>query len=124
MRSAKTAKAEIRLLTPDIVYMRIFDEAHLELGDVKELNRLKRELVGNNAHSVLLVSGKYTTIAKEAREFSSGKEVGENRKAKAIVVSSLAQSLIANFFIKFHRTGSKVRAFDNEAAALAWLQRQ
>ena len=122
MKNIKTAKAEISLLKDNIVRMQILDYTHLEEEDVVEFNHIKKGLVGNNIHKVLLVSGKYTTISKEAREFSGKREIGENRIAKAIVVNSLAQALIANFFVKFQKSQSKVKVFSREDEALLWLK--
>ena len=122
MKRVKTPKAEISLLDNYIVRMQIFDYIHLEEEDILEFNTIKIELTDGQAYKELFVSGKYTSLSKEARELLAKKEMGLNRIAKAIVVTSLAQRFIANFIRKFNKSKSKVKVFNSEEEAMQWFE--
>jgi hypothetical protein len=119
----KTSKAEVCLLRDNLVKITVNDNVHLEAEDVIEINRAKRALVKGTRHTVLLLSGKFTSISKEAREISAYKAVSENRIAKAIVINSLAQRIIGDFFIRRINSRESIKLFDKEEEAFLWLRR-
>jgi len=45
-------------------------------------------------------------------------------QAKAIIVNSMANRIVGNFIIKFHKPIAKTRLFSDEETALAWLREQ
>jgi hypothetical protein len=121
MNTIETQKALVSLLEGNIVRIMVKNNSHLETDDILEINKVKRRLVEDRKHSVLLLSGNDTTISPEARELSAAREIGENRCAKAIVTTSFAQVIIGNFFIRFNRPPGAVRLFVSEKDARAWL---
>jgi hypothetical protein len=63
------------------------------------------------------------TFSPEARKYMAESPlVNEVRVAQAIIVSSLAGRLIANFYIKFNKPPRPVRVFNDEASAKKWLK--
>ena len=121
MKEIELEKATLSLLSDNIVKMQIHDGAHLESRDIVQIHKAKLTMGGNEKHAVLLLSGKETTITKQAREISGHQDIGTNRKAKAIVVNSLAQRIIGNFFMRMQRSESKVKIFNTENEAHLWL---
>ena len=103
--------------------MTIHSGVHLEKEDVFEINKMKSALIRDNYHCVLHVCGTETSMGKEARELFASKESAENQLAKAIVINSLAQKLMANFFIRFNKPPEPVKVFGKEEEALAWLDK-
>jgi hypothetical protein len=68
---------------------------------------------------VLLDANVAGDISHEARdEFAKSKY----RLAVAIVTNSLANKLLGNFFIKFHKPLSSSRIFSDEPSAIEWLR--
>jgi len=68
----------------------------------------------------------YATITDEARNFSTQPFVYASVIAQAIVVSSLASRLIANFLITFHKKNKDVemQLFNDYNKALNWLKQK
>ncbi len=94
------------------------DNIHLELKDVKELNVFYQNL-NSGPMRVLAISGKFMTSTKEAREYAqarNSKAIGE-----AIVIHSLAQRLIAQFYTRFRKADHPTKVFANEKDARTWL---
>lgn len=122
MKKIITSKAEIVLLKEGFVRINIADGVHLEVEDSLAIHEAKLKLLPpGGKHVVLVDSGKFSTISKEAREFSAKDEISDNRIAKALVVHSLAQKLIGDFFIRVNKPKGKTRMFVSESKAIRWL---
>lgn len=106
-----------------IVYIKIDENCEIDLNDsVKQLTFLRSKFDGVNKHLVLADLGAYTTISKEAREFSERPESNEITMATAVLTRSLAQRIIVNFIISIiKKQAMKLRAFDNKEKAIEWL---
>ncbi len=106
-----------------IVYIKIDDNGEIDLNDsVKQVNYLRSKFDGVNKHLVLADVGTYTTISKEAREFSERPESNEITKATAVLTNSLAQRIIVNFIIRIiKKQPMKLRAFEKKEKAIEWL---
>jgi hypothetical protein len=71
---------------------------------------------------VLVEPGRYTSISKEAREFSTLPESNNMTMASAVIVKSIAHRIIINFIINFIRQQNmKMRMFDDKNKAIEWL---
>jgi len=69
--------------------------------------------------------GKFTTITKEAREYSQRPESNSTTLANAVVVKSLAQRILINFMIAvIHQQTMKMKIFDSKEKAIEWLLSQ
>ncbi|MCW3077640.1 MAG: hypothetical protein JWO32_2249 [Bacteroidetes bacterium] len=106
-----------------ILYILLEDNVTIELKDSeRQLEFLKSKFDGTNKMRVLVESGRYTEISKEAREFSSQPGVNSMTLATAVIVKSLAHRIIINFIINFTRQQAmKMRMFDNKEKAIDWL---
>jgi hypothetical protein len=62
------------------------------------------------------------SIDRPAREFFMGND--GNYRAVALVASSPATRMLANFFLGLKRGGTPVKMFTADADAVAWLQAQ
>lgn len=113
----------IELWDNGIVFIKIDDNAEVSLIDSKkQYEFLKSKYDGKNKLKVLVLPGRYTSISKEAREFSTIPENNEMTIASAIVVRSLAHRIIINFIISINRQQKmKMRMFDNKQKAIDWL---
>ena len=106
-----------------IIYIQIDDKAEIELEDAKrQYEFLLSKFNGKNKHRVLVEPGKFTTLTKEAREFSQRPESNAMTLATAIITHSLAQRIIINFMISIiHQQTMKMRMFESKKKAIEWL---
>ncbi|MGZ3901511.1 MAG: DUF7793 family protein, partial [Bacteroidia bacterium] len=106
-----------------IFYIKLEDHIVVEVEDSKrQLEYLRAHFDGVNKMRVLVETGQYTDITKEAREFSARPESNAMTMASAVIVKSLAHRLIINFIINFTRQQAmKMRMFDDKEKAIEWL---
>jgi hypothetical protein len=70
----------------------------------------------------LWIIGEHTNPDKDAREYACLKENTSFRSADALVISSLSQRIVANFYLKVNKPPVPTRFFLTESDALKWLQ--
>lgn len=71
---------------------------------------------------VLITGGLHSSNDEDFRNYNASEEVMQYCSAVAMVISSLAQAIIANFFIKFHKPTVPTRFFTSEEKAVEWLK--
>ncbi|MBA3679700.1 MAG: hypothetical protein H0W73_00705 [Bacteroidetes bacterium] len=106
-----------------IIFIKLDDNSEVTLTDAKEHHAfLKAKFDGKNKLRVLTESGRYTTIAKEAREFSTLPETNKMTLGSAVIIKSLAHRILINFIISFARQQNMhMRMFENKDNAVEWL---
>jgi hypothetical protein len=106
-----------------IIYIKLKDNIQIELKDsMKQVAFFKSKYDGINKHLVLVESGTYTSISKEAREFSTQLDSYEMTAATAVIVKSLAHRILINFIINFsNQLKMKMRMFEDKQKAIHWL---
>jgi hypothetical protein len=99
------------------------DNVEVGLSDSKEQYEVLRSRYdGKTKFKILVEPGRYTSISKEAREFSTLPESNAMTAATAVVVQSLAHRLVINFVITFiQKQSMKMRMFDSKEKAIEWL---
>jgi len=115
--------SSIEIWDNGIVFIRIDDNSEVSLQDSKDQQAfLTAKYDGRNKHLVLVEPGRYTSISKEAREFSTLPESNNMTMASAVIVKSIAHRIIINFIINFIRQQNmKMRMFDDKNKAIEWL---
>ena len=117
----ETKKFSLVLLEPQIIKLTVVDGIELEQQDAIAMIAEAVTLANGNPYAILFDAHISGTISFEAREeFAKSKK----RKAVAIVTNSLANKLLGNFFINFHKPSSSSRIFSTEEAAIEWLRSQ
>jgi hypothetical protein len=106
-----------------IIFIKIDDNTEIGLEDSKKQYAfLLSKYNGKDKHIILVEPGRYTTISKEAREFSEKPETNEMTSKTAVIVKSLAHRIVINFIISIIRQQTmKMRMFDNKKKAIEWL---
>lgn len=106
-----------------IIFFSLKDHAKIELEDAKlHYEYLKRRYDGQTKYKILVETGRYTDITKEAREFSSRPETNAMTLASAVIVKSLPHRIIINFMINMtRRQKMKMKMFDKKEKAIEWL---
>jgi hypothetical protein len=115
--------AKVEIWENGIVYYHLNDNIEVSISDSKAMfNILLSRYDGSTKFIVLVNPGRYTTISKEAREFSTDPKSNEMTAATAVLVKSLAQRLVINFIISFTRQQAmRMKMFDNRKKAITWL---
>ena len=112
----------VSLLEDNIIKLRIKEQSIVDIDDVKEVQVVKRKLIGDKKHTVLFVTPKLGSMTREARDYSASPDVNLNAIAKAVVLNGLAMRIITNFFINFNKPPVEHKVFENEIDALEWLR--
>jgi hypothetical protein len=123
LEKIQTRTGSIELWDNGIIFYKMKDHTTIELEDSKvQLDFLKSKFNGKNKIPVLVQSGRYTDISKEAREFSAQPESNIATLASAVIVQTLAHRIIINFLINLTRQQNmKMRMFMKKKEAIEWL---
>ena len=114
-------KISLQLIESQIIRMTVVEGIELEQNDAKEAIVEAVRLAEGKNYAILLNANVSGNISFEAREeFAKS----EKRIAVAIVTDLLANKLLGNFFIKFHKPSSSSRIFSDEQTAIEWLRTQ
>jgi hypothetical protein len=106
-----------------IIFIKLDDNSEVSLADAKHHHEfLKSKFDGINRMRVLTESGRYTSISKEAREFSTLPDTNKMTLASAVIIKSLAHRIVINFIISFARQQNMhMRMFEKKSKAIDWL---
>lgn len=123
IKSFKDRISTVEVWDNGIFFIKLEDHANIELEDsMRQLEILKKNFDGVNKMRVLVESGRYTDISKEAREFSARPESNTMTLGSAVIVKSLAHRIIINFLINFTRQQKmRMKMFDDKEKAIQWL---
>jgi len=79
---------------------------------------------GNPTRMIIDARGKYAIITPEAKDYlAHNEEIIKIRKAHAILVDSVANRLLANFYFKFNKPLGPGKVFNSKQSALLWLSK-
>ena len=96
------------------------DDVEIVIDDAVGLIDYLRDTVQSNPDvKVLSVVGKYTSITPQAREYIEKARTGI--KSEAIIVKSLPQKIIVDFYMNIAQQDHPVKIFKEEAEGVAWL---
>lgn len=115
--------ATVEFYDNGIINFKLDDNTEVTLSDSKEqFEVLRSRYDGKTKFKILVEPGRYTSISKEAREFSTLPDSNAMTAANAVVVQSLAHRLVINFVITFvQKQSMKMRMFDSKEKAIEWL---
>ncbi len=116
--------AFIAPLEDSIILFIMKGDTIIELQDAKEIYSITMRITAGRKYASLVDAREHVFLSKEAREWSTQTELHQNLIAQAIVVSSLANRLIANFIVRFNRSQSPMRVFSKVETARIWLDEQ
>ena len=121
--SVRQRIATVDFWSNGITNLRIDDNVEVTLQDSEEQYEILRSRYdGKTQYRILVEPGRFTTITKEAREFSTVPERNAMTLANAVIVRSLAHRIIINFLINFmQKQNMRMRMFDSKDKAVEWL---
>lgn len=124
LKEIKTKNVTILLLRPGIIENIIHHHATIEKEDILEMKQINKQLSGGLPYVVLIDSGTFTDITKEARELLASQEFGEKTIAKALFVRSLGHRIVGQFYIKINKPYVNTKIFADREKAIDWLTDQ
>jgi hypothetical protein len=110
-----------RLRKDGIVEIRHDDNHACTTEDAKDISRVIGVLGQGKPVPVLRIVGKRTTANADVREFAASKAAQKNIVAEAIVIHSLSQRIVGNFYLKMNRPEKPTQLFSSVKEAEAWL---
>ena len=107
-----------------IIQLNCNDDVVYEIPQIKENLDCIRKIGKGKKLPVLNISGKYTSASKDAREFTARAEFSiDCISAEAFVVNSVAQKIMANFYLRINKPKVPTAFFNNEKDAIIWLKK-
>jgi hypothetical protein len=99
------------------------DEVLIDLEAIKLIDVHCDEIVAGRRLKRLVVSGKKTLMTKEARQYGQDKSKSSKDLiiAEAVVVNTLPQKMVANFYFAFIRDFYPAKFFTDINKAKDWL---
>ena len=99
------------------------DEVLIDLEAIKLIDAHCDEIVAGRRLKRLVVSGKKTLMTKEARQYGQDKSKSSKDLiiAEAVVVNTLPQKMVANFYFAFIRDFYPAKFFTDINKAKDWL---
>lgn len=113
--------AVIKLRKDNILHIHVTLTEDFELENSKEIFVARNELTNNTAYPHLYTGGKFLNPSDEVTQFAASEERNELVVADAYVIHSLAQRIIANFYLKFRSPIRPTKFFTDEDKAITWL---
>lgn len=114
----------IYLIEDDIIVIDLQKDAEIDEDGALDLIQGLRQFYSGQKLKVLTdAHSKNVTANKEARKIlSSSNALNEIIESNAIVVTTLAVAMIANFFMKVNKPQFKTKLFRVKDEAIAWLK--
>lgn len=118
--------AEICLNETGIIVLKYKPDYMVELKDVKEVEQTFLQLASDgNIYCLMDTSGRFHDFTIEAQRFLSNEAsiVRDNKiKGSAVVINSLPNRILANFFSKIFKPNFPMKIFSNQEEGIEWLK--
>ena len=118
--SIRTRVGEVFLDANRFVVVRYNEIAEIGMKDLVEIENAVFSLTDGRDAYVLAILGKYSVTTNEARHYLQ-KAKTPCTLAQAVVVHSVAQRVIGNFYARFKQKEFPVRMFGSRNDATNWL---
>jgi hypothetical protein len=124
IKEIRTSTVRIRLLKSGIIHYTYLLNSEIDEQGHQINHDALIELVGKNElFPILIDSEGQINITLEGRKKVRELEAIVPLSHRAIVISTLSQRILANFYIKFHKPLVSTKVFDTHIEALAWLNK-
>lgn len=114
----------MRLLDGDILMIEVKANTEVLLNDVKEMVNTAGELGNNRKLKNLIVAGEYSSMHTQATLYMKTEEAHRYTRVEAIVISSLAQRIVGNFYLGIVNLKRPSKLFNSVEKAIEWLTSQ
>lgn len=121
MQRIDLGAAAVHLRQDGILHVHIKRGAHLTMHEALETFKAMQFVGDGRKYPVLIDAGEFVTIDPDVFVFAASKEGNLYTSADAIAYHSLAQKLLANFYVLHYKPVVPTRTFDEVAKATHWL---
>ena len=115
------AFASVRLRSDGIVQINTEENKLITITETIQIHNKVDELNHHKPAYILHVPGMHTNADDETRKYLASEEGLKNRAALGFVITSFAQRLVGNFFLKINKPKIPVAFFDTQEKAEKWL---
>jgi len=122
MKKLDFKNLSVSLLKEGILHIHLNTNSEITMADAMLAVEAMEKLGGGKKHPVFIDAGAFCSVDKEVREFSASKESNIFTLADAIAYNSLAQKIIANFYVNQNEPTVPTKVFSSMADALTWLK--
>lgn len=122
MKKIELKKSTVSLMDEGILHIHLKTGCEIELSDAILIVEAMGKLGEGEKFPVLIDAGEFTSIDKEVRIFSASAESNIYTLADAIAYYSLAQKLIADFYVKHNKPVVPTQVFSDKDKAIQWLK--
>ncbi len=122
MKKMQLKNSEVTLTDDRIIHIHLKAHAEIELSDAILIVEAMGKLGGGKKFPVLIDAGEFTSVDKEVRIFSASAESNIYTLADAIAYYSLAQKLVADFYVKHNKPAVPTQVFSDKDKAIQWLK--
>lgn len=122
MNKIELKKSTVSLMDECILHIHLKAGCEIGLSDAVLIVEAMGKLSKGKKMPVLIDAGEFTSVDKEVRIFSASVESNLYTLADAIAYYSLAQKLVANFYIIHNEPSVPTKAFSNKPEAIEWLK--
>lgn len=123
MKSEKIETSKFFIwIDENIVFLEYKLGIEVEVEDIKEYNNAILELGKGRKLPLLVDAREGASISPEARLYAASAVSTNLKLASAIVVNTLPNKLIANFYINFNKPLIPSKVFTSMAEAVEWLK--
>lgn len=124
VKSIDLGYSTVNLRNDGIIQVNYGDDLEIDLKEAEEIQYTIGLLTEGKKALVLNIAGKSTSATSEARNHSASPDGVRYTIADAFVINSLAQKILANFYINFHKPLVNTKFFDTTQKAVDWLKSQ
>jgi hypothetical protein len=110
-----------QIIEGDIFNLYFFPNEHAMASDFKAGYDAYNTLRNGELLKLIIEHGEYTIIDTSAREYLQKNKF--EAICSAIVMHSIAQRIIYNFYIKFRKQNYPIKAFKSKKKAIDWLKK-
>ena len=122
MNKIELKKSTVSLTDERILHIHLHAGCEIELSDAVLIVEAMGKLGAGKKFPVLIDSGEFTSIDKEVRIFSASAECNIYTLVDAIAYYSLAQKLIADFYVRHNKPVVPTQVFSDKTKAIQWLK--
>ena len=113
--------ANVNVRSDGIVHVVSGEDISYTIKETLDVHNKINELTNCEPMLILHVPGKYATIDDASRKFIASKEGLRYCIAQAFVIHSMAQKMVANFFMRVNKPVKPTRFFNTQEEAENWL---
>lgn len=115
------SKSKVYLREDDIMVFEICENVEIEVEDMMEMIQTAGVIGEGKAYKNMIIAGKYASISNDAQNVMDEEESLLYTIAEAIVIQSLSQRILGNFYLKIVSKRRPARLFNTKEKAIEWL---